>query len=91
MAHDHLKDSIEAQTGRSSLLLIATFMGGLLVVNSYVADWLFDQRELADGFAMVGALLLGAPLVIHALKHLLQGHMHMDELVALAVFAAIVT
>jgi len=91
MAHDHLKDSIEAQTGRSSLLLIATFMGGLLVVNSYVAEWLFGQPELADGFALVGALLLGTPLVIHALKHLMQGHMHMDELVALAVFAAIVT
>jgi len=91
MAHDHLKDSIEAQTGRSSLLLIATFMGGLLVVNSYLAEWIFAQKELADGFALLGALLLGIPIVIHALKHLIQGHMHMDELVALAVFAAIVT
>ena len=37
---------------------------------------------------MVGAILLGLPLIMHAVKGLLHGHMHMDELVALAVIAA---
>lgn len=90
MAHDHLKESIEAQTGRSSLLLIATLMGGLLVFNSFVAEWIFPEREYSQAFALLGAVLLGLPLVGHALKHLLEGHLHMDELVAIAVLAAIV-
>lgn len=89
MAHGHLKQSIEAQTGRSSILLIATLMGGILVLNSFLAEWFFKQPEYADTFALLGAILLGAPLVGHAVKHLIQGHMHMDELVAIAVVAAI--
>lgn len=91
MAHSqHLKESIEAQTGRSSLLLIATLMGGLLVFNSFVAEWLFEDAEYSSAFALLGAIMLGAPLVIHAVGHLIEGHMHMDELVAIAVLAAIV-
>ena len=43
----------------------------------------------SDVIALIGAVLLGAPLVWHALKCLAHGHMHMDELVALAVAAAI--
>ncbi|UCD28614.1 MAG: cation-translocating P-type ATPase [Planctomycetota bacterium] len=90
MAHGkHLKESIEAQTTMSSLLVIATLMGGLLVGNSFVAGWIFEDPRYSDIFALFGAILLGTPLVIHALKHLLEGEMHMDELVAMAVVAAI--
>nr|HQA46798.1 cation-translocating P-type ATPase [Phycisphaerae bacterium] len=89
MAHDHIKSSIEAQTGRSSLLLIATFMGGILVLNAFLAEWIFDSPQISAMFALASAILLGAPLVAHALKHLFHGHMHMDELVALAVVAAV--
>jgi Cd2+/Zn2+-exporting ATPase len=89
MAHDHLKESIEAQTGRSSLLLIATFMGGILVLNSFIAEWVFEAPEISSAFALASAILLGTPLVVHALKHLMHGHMHMDELVAMAVIAAV--
>ncbi len=91
MAHDHLKESIEAQTWRSSLLLIMTFMGGLLVLLSFISKYIFTQKEIPDGFAFVAAVMLGLPLVYHSVKHLLEGHMHMDELVALAVLAAMVT
>ena len=91
MAHGHLKESIEAQTGRSSALLIATLMGGLLVVISFIAGYVYEQPEIPDGFALAAALLLGVPLILHAIRHLLEGQMHMDELVALAVLAAIVT
>lgn len=105
MAHAHLKE-IEAQTTKASGLLIATLMGGMLVVSSFVIDLpsvaaaLFqnDPADTVDGraglpysdvIALLGAVLLGAPLVWHALKCLSHGHMHMDELVALAVVAAI--
>lgn len=99
MAHDHLqlKGEIEKQTGRAGLLLIATLMGGVLVLNSFLAEWLFRQpgdspdklNPYAAMLALAGALLLGAPLLWHALKHLWHGHMHMDELVAMAIGAAI--
>ncbi len=99
MAHDILKDSVEAQTGRASILIIGILLGGLLVVNSYIAGWVFGDQAVtlggrtlnpySDTLALLGALLLGVPIIWHAMKHLAHGHMHMDELVALAVIAAI--
>jgi Cd2+/Zn2+-exporting ATPase len=90
MAHGHhLKSSVEAQTGLSSVLLVATLMGGLLVLNSFLAQWIYDAQEVSAIFALVGAVALGLPLVVHSVKHLLRGETHMDELVSLAIVAAI--
>ena len=96
MAHDILKDSVEAQTGRASILIIGILVGGVLVVNSYIADWIFSDQADSDGrnfysaaLALGGALLLGGPIIVHGLRELARGHLHMDELVALAVIAAI--
>jgi len=96
MAHDVLKDSVEAQTGRATVLIVGILLGGVLVLNSYLAEWVFSRYTTADGknfysdvLALLGALLLGIPVVVHAAKHLTHGHMHMDELVALAIIAAI--
>lgn len=104
MAHAHLRE-IEAETHRASWLLIGTLMGGMLVVCSFVVEFpwiarvLFQRDPLAVGggvqnvysdvLALTGAVLLGAPLIWHALKCLIRGHTHMEELVALAVMAAI--
>ncbi len=96
----HLRESVAAQTGRASALLIATLLGGVLVLTSFVAGWLWQDYTMVaptggtlnayrDGIALIGALLLGAPLVWHAVRHLYRGEMHMDELVALAIVAAI--
>ncbi|MBS3733343.1 MAG: cadmium-translocating P-type ATPase [Phycisphaerae bacterium] len=99
MAHDILKDSVAKQTGRASVLIVGILFGGVLVVASYVARLVFaDQTVTGDGrsfnfysdvLALAGAVLLAAPIVIHAAKGLFHGHMHMDELVALAIVAAI--
>ena len=69
MAHDILKDSIEAQTGRAGLLIVGILIGGVLVINSYIADWVFSAYNESDGrnfysaaLALVGALLLGIPI-----------------------------
>jgi Zn2+/Cd2+-exporting ATPase len=86
---EHIKKSVQAQTTRSMILLVGTFMGGILILNSFIADWIFNKPQYADGFALIGALLLGVPLVVHSLRHLLEGEMHMDELVALAIAAAL--
>ena len=103
--HDHFglheaATGAEAQTGRASRLLILTMMGGMLVISSFVAEYLFDASPIQSGagklrnphsdfIALVAAILLALPLVWHALKHLAAGQMHMDELVAMAVVAAI--
>ncbi len=91
MAHKHLvSDSIEAQTGRSTLLLIITLMGGVLVVNSFIAEWVFDKDpEYSAIIALIGAICLGAPLAVHSLRHLGHGEMPMELLVTLAIAAAI--
>ncbi|UCG17758.1 MAG: cation-translocating P-type ATPase [Phycisphaerales bacterium] len=97
MVHDHLK-SIETHTRGTSLKLIATLMGGILVLCSFIADYLFPGVQDASGnlrnahadiIALAGAVLLGIWLVWHALTHLLAGETHMDELVAMAIIAAI--
>ena len=99
MAHDILKGSVEAQTGRTSLLIIGILIGGVLVACSYVADWVFAAQSVTEGgktynfysdsLALLGALLLGIPIIVHAGQGLLHGETNMDELVALAVVAAI--
>lgn len=89
MAHDILKDSVEAQTGRAGALIIGILVGGVLVINSYIASWFFDDPFYSSSLALLGALLLGIPIIVHAAKQLFRGSLHMDELVALAVIAAI--
>ncbi|MDP7162819.1 MAG: cation-translocating P-type ATPase [Phycisphaerae bacterium] len=89
MANDILKKSIEAQTGRASLFILGILFGGILIVNAYLADWIFEDKFYSAALALVGAILLGLPIIIHAAAHMYRGKMHMDELVALAVIAAI--
>jgi Cd2+/Zn2+-exporting ATPase len=90
MAHDHVKSDLqlESETGRISLQIIATLLGGVLLVCSVLASWLFESDFYSAFLAMVSAVLLGAPLVWVAIKDLYHGHAHMNELVALAVLAA---
>ncbi|MCD4824481.1 MAG: cation-translocating P-type ATPase [Phycisphaerae bacterium] len=101
MVHDVLPiseadHSVKAQTGRATILIIGILVGGIFVLLSYVSDWVFASQTTPDGqnfysdsLALLGAILLGAPIVAHSIKSLLRGQAHMDELVALAVIAAI--
>ena len=95
-ATDRDGKAIELQTGRTSMLIIGILLGGMFVIMSYIAKWFFPeytdaagQNFYADTLGLIGAILLGAPIVIHSLKELFKGKSHMDELVALAVVAAI--
>jgi len=76
------------RTFRVSLSLLGTLMGGVLLINSFVAEFFFDAPNQAQLMAMISAVLLGLPIVWHALHSLIIGHSHMDELVALAIIAA---
>ncbi|NLW86714.1 MAG: cation-translocating P-type ATPase [Planctomycetes bacterium] len=95
MAHDVLKGSVEKQTGRAGILILGVFLGGVLVLLSYAAEALYQSTSpsgrnyYADLLAIGGALLLGIPILVHAAKEMLHGQTNMDELVALAVIAAL--
>jgi len=97
MAHEHLhfKDDIAAEHThgkqvRISMALLGTLAGGMLLINSGISRFFYaaDHTEL---LAMAAAILLGAPIVMHAVKSLTRKEAHMDELVALAITAAFVT
>ena len=77
--------------GDDSLRLTTAILGGILVLNSYLAQALFGDR--LDPFAIelsavLGAIILGAPILLSAVRDLLQGKVYMNELVALALIAA---
>ncbi len=96
MAHDYVKEglAVESATGRVSLEILATLVGGTLLICSVIAQILFASPASdgtnfpATALAFLSAILLGAPLVWVSLKELADGHTHMNELVALAVLAA---
>ena len=86
-AHDHAHShgGAVAQTLRLTLL----FLGTVLVLAAFVADWVYPDNGLVAEFsATLGAFLLALPIFWVAIQDLFEGHMHMDELVALAVLAA---
>lgn len=99
MAHEHLhfKDDIATEHThgkqiRVSMALLGTLAGGVLLINSGIAKLIWGSGNFEPEFlAMAGAILLGTPIVYHAIKSLIQGHAHMDELVALAIIAAFAT
>jgi Cd2+/Zn2+-exporting ATPase len=82
-------ESVERQAVRASILLVGTMMGGILIVNSYLAQWLYQDRPFYSSLtAALGAILLGAPLLYSSVRSLLRGDMRMDILAALAILAA---
>lgn len=69
--------------------LTMLFVGAVLVLAAFLGDWLYQDNQLVAEFsAALGAILLSLPIFWVAIQDLLEGHMHMDELVAVAVLAA---
>jgi len=98
MAHEHLhfKDDIAAEHThgkeiRVKIALWATLAGGILLISSGIAGrrFLYGSGSFqAEFLAITAAILLGAPIVLHAIKGIIRKEMHMDELAALAILAA---
>jgi Cd2+/Zn2+-exporting ATPase len=93
--HDHEHDdcgSCGHDHGHSHTVLpLAQILIGLLfVLNSYVMTWLFSASAspVAAGSAMIGAIILGYPIVWTAIDDLRRGLLTTNELVALAVLAS---
>jgi Cd2+/Zn2+-exporting ATPase len=99
MAHEHLhfKEDIAAEHTHSkqirvSMALLGTLAGGMLLINSGLARLIYGRTDFNTEFlAMVAAILLGAPIVLHAVQSLIKKEAHMDVLVALAIIAAFAT
>jgi len=92
--HDHLGPdescSICGQEAeRPPIRLKQTLVGVLFVINAFLVDWVLPQSSLvASASALIGAVLLGYPIVRTALRDLRRGVVSINELVAIAVLAS---
>jgi Cd2+/Zn2+-exporting ATPase len=99
MAHQHLhfKEDLDAEQTRDkqlrvSIALLGTLAGGVLLINSGFGRFIYGADSFnTQLFALLGAILLGAPIVVHAIHSLVRGESHMDELAALGIVAALAT
>jgi Cd2+/Zn2+-exporting ATPase len=72
--------------GRLSFALL----GGCFTLNSFLLDKFLPNYELASEYsALAGAVILAMPIIWTAIKDLWKGKVYMNELVALAILAAI--
>ena len=86
-----LHDHEHRRSGKGAArLLLWVLIGTAFVIGGYLASWVYPENPLAgDLSAAVGAVMLALPILVTAVRDLLEGHVHMDELVAIAVLAAL--
>ncbi|MCB9856625.1 MAG: cadmium-translocating P-type ATPase [Phycisphaerales bacterium] len=98
--HEHAHGDAASAAKSATIWLFVTLLGGVLIITSYIiqffspysaVDKSYLYADQIDFSAMIGAILLAVRVIWHALKNLLSGHMHMDELVALAIAFALAT
>ncbi len=90
---DHEHDEGCASCGHehehTPVRLQQTVIGLIFIINSFVVDWVFGKGStVADFSAMIGAIILGYPIVWMAMKDLKRGILSTNELVGLAVIAS---
>jgi len=77
-------------TTRFQTKVIFAVVGGILIANSFLLELLFPNQMLPSVLSAVfGAGILALPIIFTAVKDLIDGKLHMNELVALAVIATI--
>ncbi|MEO5803037.1 MAG: hypothetical protein ABIR24_05870, partial [Verrucomicrobiota bacterium] len=87
--HDESCASCGQEHEHTPVRLQQTILGLIFVLNSFVVDWVFGKGStVADFSAMIGAIILGYPIVWTSLKDLRRGILSTNELVGLAVIAA---
>jgi Cd2+/Zn2+-exporting ATPase len=78
--HDH---------SHSTVHLWQAVLGVIFVLNAYLVDWFFEAgTTLSSASAFIGAIILGYPIIVTAIKDLRVGRLSINELVAIAVLAA---
>ena len=91
--HDHDEGESCSSCGHdhehAPVRLWQTLVGIVFVVNGFLVDWFFSNaKPVADGSALIGAIVLGYPIVWTAIKDVRRGILSINELVAIAVLAA---
>ncbi len=88
MAHSFLKKLLDTETSRFRLEIISCLTGGLFLIDAWLTGWIYDNRDLSEFPGIIAALLLGAPLIWHALCDLWRGEAEMNEFAALSFMAS---
>ncbi len=66
-----------------------TLIGVVFVLNAFLVDWVFKEgNTVASASGLIGAVILGYPIVWTAIKDIRTGVLSINELVAIAVLAA---
>ena len=92
--HDHKHDESCISCGEdhshASLPLAQTLLGLIFILNSFAVEAFFSQgaKAVEDVSAMIGAIILGYPIIWTAIKDLMRGLLTTNELVAMAVLAS---
>jgi Cd2+/Zn2+-exporting ATPase len=90
--HDHDHEHCEGcghDHSHSNVGLTWMLFGLVFVLNAFVVDWVFESAHVvASASAMIGAIVLGYPIMMTAIKDLKLGRLSINELVAIAVLAA---
>ena len=99
-AHDEKCTSCGHDHEHTIVPLWQTIVGLVFIVNSFLVEWVFRDTSALTQFAkapdnmvagfsaMIGAVILGVPIVVTAVKDLRRGLLTTNELVALAVLAS---
>ena len=73
----------------AAVRLPQVFVGLVFVINSFLVDWFFEKGTMVASFsAMLGAVILGYPIIWTSTKDLRRGILSTNELVSLAVLAS---
>ena len=82
--------STEDNRKRSLVLVGFAVLGGMLTANSFILSYFLPGQTFAATFsALFGAFVLAMPIIYTAIKDLFSGKVYMNELVALAILAAL--
>ena len=74
---------------RSMGKVTTAVIGGGFILNSFFLGWILPDQTFAAMFsAIIGAVTLACPIIFTAIKDLVKGQVYMNELVALAILAA---
>ena len=92
-AHDHADaekcDSCGHDHEHTPVRLTQTLIGLIFIVNAFIVERVFKADTiLDDASAMIGAIILGWPIVWTSIKDVRRGILSINELVSIAVLAS---
>jgi len=76
----------------TNVKLWQTLLGAVFIGNSFLVGWFFERAAtVGELSALIGAVILGWPILVVAFKDLRLGRLSINELVALGVLASAAT